>query len=118
MAALAKRLDEVFLPGASESQNIPRTSSGLKLLQQLRDEAHRFAITFHRTLRRKRTLQSELDKIPGVGEKRRNVLVKYFGSVEVVKEATVSEIASVQGINNAIARIVWEYFHVVKNKQV
>ncbi|MFQ5676715.1 MAG: excinuclease ABC subunit UvrC, partial [bacterium] len=78
VVALAKRLDEVFVPGVSAAQNIPKTSSGLKLLQQIRDEAHRFAVTYHRTLRRKRTIQSELDNIPGVGPGRRTALLKYF----------------------------------------
>jgi len=75
IAALAKRLDEVFVPGVPEPQNIPRTSSGLKLLQQIRDEAHRFAITFHRELRKKRTILSELDKIDGIGPAKRSALL-------------------------------------------
>jgi len=78
IAALAKRLDEVFVPGASEAQNIPKTSSGLKLLQQIRDEAHRFAVTYHRTLRKKRTIQSELDTVSGVGPNRRAALVIFW----------------------------------------
>jgi excinuclease ABC subunit C len=114
VAALAKRLDEVFLPGASEPQNIPKSSTGLKLLQQLRDEAHRFAVTYHRKLRKKRTLKSELDKIAGVGEIRRKVLLKYFSSVKNLKEATVDEIAEVDGIGAAVANTIWEYFHAVK----
>ncbi len=113
LAALAKRLDEVFLPGASDSQNIPRTSSGLKLLQQIRDEAHRFAITFHRSLRKKRTIQSELDKIDGVGPSRRNALLKYFGSVKQIREATVDEIEMAEGIPIDLAKRVWEHFHFV-----
>ena len=114
IAALAKRLDEVFVPGAPEAQNIPRTSSGLKLLQQIRDEAHRFAVTYHRTLRKKRTIQSELDAVAGVGPNRRTVLVKYFGSVKNVKEATVDELAAVEGIPTAVAERIWKHFHFVK----
>lgn len=113
VAALAKRLDEVFVPGASDPQNIPKTSSGLKLLQQIRDEAHRFAVTYHRTLRRKRTFQSALDTIPGVGPARRKALLKYFGSVKNLREANVDEIASVEGITLDLAKRIWEHFHFV-----
>ncbi len=114
LAALAKRLDEVYLPGSGEPQNIPRVSSGLKLLQQIRDEAHRFAISFHRTLRKKRTIQSELDQIAGVGPARRSALLKYFGSVKQIREAGVDEIASVDGIATDVAKRIWEHFHFVK----
>ena len=83
---LAKRLEEVFVPGASEAQSIPKSSSGLKLLQRVRDEAHRFAITFHRSLRDKRTLKSELEDIKGIGKLTAQKLLKEFGSVEKIKE--------------------------------
>jgi excinuclease ABC subunit C len=83
---LAKRLEEVFVPETSEAQSIPKTSSGLKLLQRVRDEAHRFAITFHRSLRDKRTLKSELEDIKGVGKATAQKLLKEFGSVEKIKE--------------------------------
>lgn len=82
---LAKRLEEVFLPGAHEAQSIPKTSSGLKLLQRVRDEAHRFAITFHRSLRDKRTLKSELESIKGIGKTTAQKLLMEFGSVENIK---------------------------------
>jgi excinuclease ABC subunit C len=84
---LAKRLEEVYVPGASDAQSIPKTSSGLKLLQRIRDEAHRFAITFHRSLRDKRTLKSELEDIKGIGKKTAQRLLADFGSVEKIKEA-------------------------------
>jgi excinuclease ABC subunit C len=84
---LAKRLEEVYVPGASDAQSIPKTSSGLKLLQRIRDEAHRFAITFHRSLRDKRTLKSELEDIKGIGKKTAQKLLTEFGSVEKIKEA-------------------------------
>ena len=83
---LAKRLEEVFIPGSSEAQSIPKTSSGLKLLQRVRDEAHRFAVTFHRSLRDKRTLKSELEEIKGIGKATSQKLLKEFGSVEKIKE--------------------------------
>ena len=117
IAALAKRLDEVFVPGAPEPQNIPKTSSGLKLLQHLRDEAHRFGVKFHRTLRKKRTTESELSKIPGVGPARRQALIKFYGSVEGVRKASVDELMSVQGINEPVAQRIWEYFHTVRDTQ-
>lgn len=83
---LAKRLEEVFKPGESDSQNIPKTSSGLKLLQRVRDEAHRFAITYHRNLRSRRTFTTELTSIEGIGEKKAQKLLIEFGSVENLKE--------------------------------
>ncbi len=90
---LAKRLEEVFLPGQSEPLSLPKTSSSLRLIQQLRDEAHRFAITFHRQLRDKRTLQSTLTTIDGVGDKTAQKLLIQFGSVEGIKMAAQDEIA-------------------------
>lgn len=116
IAALAKRLDEVFIPGSPDAQNIPKTSSGLKLLQQIRDEAHRFAVTYHRTLRKKRTLQSELDTVAGVGPARRTALLKYFGSVKQIKEATVDELEMVESIPTEMARRIWEHFHILKKR--
>ena len=116
VVALAKRLDEVFVPGASDPQNIPKTSSGLKLLQQIRDEAHRFAITYHRTLRQKKAVQSVLDTIPGVGPARRKALVTHFGSVQAIKEATVDELQMVESITPALARTIWETFHFVDSQ--
>ena len=83
---LAKRLEEVYFPGDSDPQTIPKTSSGLKLLQKIRDEAHRFAIEFHRSLRDKRTFATELTEIAGIGEKTAKKLLKEFGSVENLKE--------------------------------
>lgn len=83
---LAKKLEEVFVPGIFDSQSIPKTSSGLKLLQRVRNEAHRFAITFHRSLRDKRTLKTELEDIKGIGKKTANKLLTEFGSVEKIKE--------------------------------
>jgi excinuclease ABC subunit C len=105
---LAKRLEEVFLPGRSEPELIAKTSSGLRLLQQVRDEAHRFAITFHRALRAKRTLQTELDLIEGVGKKRAKELLEAFGSVQGVKFATTEQLGEVVGEKTASK--IREYF--------
>ena len=105
---LAKRLEEVFLPGASEAEMFPRTSSGLRLLQQIRDEAHRFAITHHRTVRSKRILQTELDLIEGIGKKRAKELLEAFGSVQGVKFATEEQLAEIVGAK--VAQTIKEYF--------
>lgn len=107
---LAKREEEVFTPGSSEPIRLPRASSALRLLTAIRDEAHRFAITYHRTLRTERTLASELDKIPGVGAKRRALLIQAFGDVEGVRCATLDELTTVKGVDVRTARSVWEYF--------
>ena len=98
---LAKRLEEVFLPGKSEPELLPKSSAGLRLLQQVRDEAHRFAITFHRAVRAKRTLQTELDLIEGVGKKRAKELLEAFGSVQGVKFASGEQLAVVVGEKTA-----------------
>lgn len=105
---LAKRLEEVFIPGAAEAQSIPKTSPGLRLLQQVRDEAHRFAVTYHRTLRKKRTLQTELDLIEGIGKKRARELLEVFGSVQGVKFATLEQLTEVVGAK--VAGKVKEHF--------
>ena len=105
---LAKRLEEVFLPGISEPQTLPKISSSLRLLQRIRDEAHRFAITFHRSLRKKRTIHTVLDDIPGIGEKRRKALLKAFGSLSKLREASIEEVVRVDGMNQKIAEKVVE----------
>ena len=110
--ALAKRLDEVFVPGISEPQNIKKDSSGLRLLQNLRDEAHRFAVTYHRKLRGKRTLTTSLEAVPCVGPKRAKTLLKAFGSVKRIKEASTEQLEKVDGISPKQAQRIWQYFHV------
>ncbi|MFQ5627713.1 MAG: excinuclease ABC subunit UvrC [bacterium] len=117
VVALAKRLDEIFAPGDPDPQNIPRTSSGLKLLQRLRDESHRFAVTFHRSLRKKRTTASALDAIPGVGPARRKALLKFFGSLDGVREASVDDLLLVENISQELAQAIWEHFHGLKAKE-
>jgi excinuclease ABC subunit C len=105
---LAKRLEEVYVPGRSDPELIPKASSGLRLLQQLRDEAHRFAVTYHRTVRSKRTLQTELDLIEGIGKKRAQELLEAFGSVQGVKFATAEQLAEIAG--EKVAQKIREYF--------
>jgi excinuclease ABC subunit C len=107
---LAKRLEEVFRPGTTDPELIPKASAGLKLLQQIRDEAHRFAITFHRSLRTRRTLQTELDLIEGIGKTRARELLEAFGSVQGVRFATGEQLAEVVG--EKVARKIKEYFDV------
>lgn len=107
---LAKRLDEVFLPGDSEPVNLPKTSSALKLLQRIRDEAHRAAITHHRSRRGKAGLESTLDNIPGVGERRKVLLIKHFGSLKRIAEAELEEIASLKGMDIKTAASIHDFF--------
>jgi excinuclease ABC subunit C len=106
---LAKKQEEVFLPGRSEPLVLPRDSQGLYLLQRIRDEAHRFAIGYHRKLRAKKSLTSILEEIPGIGPKRRQALLKHFGSVEAIRQASVEELAAVKGMTRKAAEMVREY---------
>lgn len=106
---LAKRLEEVFFPGEHDSIIIPKTSSSLKLLQRVRDEAHRFAITYHRDKRSKRTIASELDDIPGVGPRTREKLIKHFGSVKKIREAFVEDLEDV--IGKVVAKRISDYYN-------
>ena len=103
---LAKRLEEVWVPAEPDPVILPRNSEGLYLLQRVRDEAHRFAITFHRSKRTKRMTASALDAVPGLGEHRRKALVTHFGSVARLKQASVDEITSVPGIGVTTAAAV------------
>jgi len=105
---LAKKLEEVFLPGRGEPELLPKASTSLRLLQRIRDEAHRFAVSYHRSLRSKRTLQTELDLIKGIGKKRAGELLEAFGSVQGVRFATVDQLADIVG--PAVAERVREYF--------
>ena len=104
VAGLAKENEEIFLPGKARPVVLPKTSAGLKMLQRLRDEAHRFAIGYHRNIRNRHTVKSSLDTVPGIGPKRRRALIKEFGSVRAVREASVEELAAVSGITPAIAK--------------
>lgn len=108
---LAKRLDEVFLPGKAESLMIPKSSSSLKLLQRIRDEAHRFAISYHRDLRERKVRASELDQIQGIGRVRKNSLLSKFGSVERIKQASFDELLETENITKKVAEKIYSYFH-------
>lgn len=105
---LAKRLEEVWVPGDDDPIIFPRTSEALFLLQRVRDEAHRFAISFHRSKRSKRMTASALDGVPGLGATRRAALVAHFGSVANLRRATIEQIAEVPGIGQTTARAVQE----------
>jgi excinuclease ABC subunit C len=103
IVGLAKENEELFLPGQSLPVILERDSQALYLVQRVRDEAHRFAVTFHRQKRAKSTVKSALDELPGIGPKRRQALIKEFGSVKRIREASVEEIAAVDGISAALA---------------
>ena len=111
LVGLAKRLEEVWLPGKEFPVILPRTSAGLYLLQRVRDEAHRFAITFHRQRRSKAMTASVLDDIPGLGEVRRKALLRHFGSVKRLKEASVDQIREVPGIGAALGATIHVTLH-------
>jgi len=104
MASLAKENEEIFMPGKPEPLDIPRDSPALHILQRARDEAHRFAISYHRKLRRKESVTSVLDDIPGIGPKRKKTLVRRFGSIQAIKEAPLEELSQIKGITSALAQ--------------
>ncbi|MFI6010593.1 excinuclease ABC subunit UvrC [Streptomyces sp. NPDC051243] len=106
VCGLAKRLEEVWLPGEDDPVVLPRTSEGLYLLQRVRDEAHRFAITYQRTKRTKRFRSSPLDDVPGLGETRKQALIKHFGSVKKLRSATIDQICEVPGIGRKTAETI------------
>lgn len=106
VCGLAKRLEEVWLPGDDQPVILPRTSEGLYLLQRVRDEAHRFAINFHRSKRSKSLKESALDEVPGLGPARRQALLRHFGSVKRLREATADEIREVPGIGPSTAEAI------------
>jgi excinuclease ABC subunit C len=103
LAGIAKEREELVLPDRSEPILLPTTSQALYLVQRIRDEAHRFAITYHRDLRRKASVRSKFDDLPGIGPRRRGALLRVFGSVKRVREAPVEQIAAVPGIGPALA---------------
>ncbi|MBU3678706.1 MAG: excinuclease ABC subunit C [Candidatus Kapabacteria bacterium] len=113
VVGLAKRLEEVFVPKSSTPLYMPKTSASLRLLQQVRDEAHRFAVRYHRILRTKRTLQTELTSIAGVGQKTATSLLTTLGSVEAVRGSSVEQLMSI--VTRAQAESIYAHFHPVQD---
>ena len=108
-ASLAKENEEIFIPRKAEPIILPRSSPGLQLLQRLRDEAHRFALGYHKKVHKRETFASALDTIPGIGPRRKRTLLKQFGSVHGIREASEQELAATGGMNQALAEKVKEY---------
>jgi excinuclease ABC subunit C len=104
VAGLAKQNEELFVPGQSKPILLPRQSQGLYLIQRIRDEAHRFAITSHRKLRTKEGLASRLETVPGIGPARRKQLLSHFGSIQDIQEASIEELTAVSGITPKLAQ--------------
>jgi excinuclease ABC subunit C len=109
VVALAKREEEVFVPGRAGPVRLDRRNRALHLLQRIRDEAHRFAVQYNRKLRSRRTIRSDLGDIPGIGPRRQTVLLRRFGSLQGVREATKEEIARVPGFSEALASRILTY---------
>jgi excinuclease ABC subunit C len=106
---LAKENEEIFIPGSPDPIILPRSSQGLYMVQRIRDEAHRFGITYHRKLRSDRTFKSVLDEIPGIGPKRKQALMKHYGSVRAISAASIDELAALNGMTRDAAEKVKEY---------
>jgi excinuclease ABC subunit C len=117
VVGLAKRLEEVWLPADPDPVILPRTSDALYLLQRVRDEAHRFAIRYHREKRSKRLQVSALDGVPGLGQSRRRALIKHFGSVKKLRQASVTEISAVPGVGQRTAEAVYGALAVESGKE-
>jgi excinuclease ABC subunit C len=111
VAALAKQFEEVFVPGLADPIRIPRQSEALYLLQRVRDEAHRFAITYHRQLRAKRMTKSVLDDIPGFGPARRKRTIEVMGGVKAVKAASLDDLKAISFLPDAVAEAVYRKLH-------
>ena len=111
VASLAKRFEEVYLPGLEEPVRIPRDSEALYLLQQVRDEAHRFAITYHRQLRDKKMTKSILDDVPGLGPTRKTRLLREFGSVKKLRTLDEAELLALPWLPEAVGRAVYAQLH-------
>lgn len=115
---LAKQNEEIYRPGIPDPVLLPRNSKALHLIQRVRDEAHRFAVTFHRSLRSKEMRTSILNEIPGVGAARRKALVKHFGTVEKIRKASAEELAAAPSMNRAAAAAVHTFFHANEQEEV
>ena len=108
---LAKEFEEIYIPNSKRPIIIPKDNKALHLLQQVRDESHRFAITYHRKLRSDNISESSLDDIPGIAKKRKINILKEFGTMDKVKNASVEELAKIKGMNEKVATNVYEYYH-------
>jgi excinuclease ABC subunit C len=108
---LAKEFEHVFIPQTPSPLILPRDSEALLLLQRIRDEAHRFAVNYHKNLRSKEFERSLLDEIPGVGNKRKIKLLKHFGDISNLEKASVTDIAMVEGISNKLAIKIYQHFN-------
>jgi excinuclease ABC subunit C len=108
LSSLAKENEELFIPGEAAAVVLPRSSLGLKLLQRLRDEAHRFAITYFQKVHKRRTFTSALDEIPGIGPRKKRSLIRQFGSVQAVRQAPLEDLIAVKGINRNLAQKIKE----------
>ena len=111
VVSLAKQREEIFLPGESLPIETAPDQPGVQLLRRLRDEAHRFAVSFHRQQRSKRMQRSRLDEIPGLGHYRQKQLLATFRSIDYIREASVDQLAKVPGIGPRVAEQIHEYFH-------
>ncbi|OWY61622.1 excinuclease ABC subunit C, partial [cyanobacterium TDX16] len=112
VASLAKRFEEVYVPGEADPIRIPRQSEALYLLQRIRDEAHRFAITYHRQLRDKRMTKSVLDDIPGLGPTRKKRLTKELGGVKAVKQASLEDLQALPWLPDKVGQAVYDHLHL------
>lgn len=108
--SLAEKFEWIYREGESDPLIIPHSAPALKLFKRIRDEAHRFAITYHRKLRSKRNLVSVLDHIPGIGPKRRQALRTHFGSIDKIRSARLEELLEAPGVTKPVAQAVWNFF--------
>ena len=111
MFGLAKRLEEIYLPDRDDPIRLDEHSEALRLIQRVRDEAHRFAITHHRGLRTRRSVASRLEEIPGIGATRRRALLTHYANLDAMKQATLDELRDVPGMNQPAAEAVYAFFH-------
>ena len=114
--SLAKQREEIFLPGESLPLATDKEQPGVQLLRRLRDEAHRFAVTFHRQQRSKRMTKSRLDEIPNLGQNRQKILLEHFHSVEHISIATAEQLAEIPGIGPKLAHKIYQHFHQFSEK--
>ena len=111
VVSLAKQREEIFLPGESQPLETDAEQPGVQLLRRLRDEAHRFAVSFHRQQRSDKLRRSRLDEIPGLGHHRQKLLLGHFRSVDYIRQATPVQLAEVAGIGPRLAQEIYDYFH-------